>query len=59
MDALAPEEAARVHINGQDAGGLIGRPLRLEVTPHVKPGVNTIRVEPFAPSGVRLTTYAR
>ncbi len=54
MEGLAPEEAARVAINGQYAGGVIGRPLRLEVTRHLKPGVNRFRIEPFAPKAARL-----
>lgn len=54
MDNLSPEEAARITINGKDAGGFIGKPLRLEVTPHLKPGTNKIRIEPFAPKSVRL-----
>ena len=54
MDALAPEEAARVTVNGKDAGGFIGRPLRLDVTRLLHPGTNTIRIEPFAPKSARL-----
>jgi len=59
MDALAPEEAARVTVNGQDAGGFIGRPLRLEVTRQVKSGSNTMRIVPFAPQGVRVTFWPK
>jgi hypothetical protein len=59
MESIAPEEAARVTINGAYAGGFIGRPLRLDVTKHVKQGRNTIRIEPFAPSGARLVCYER
>jgi hypothetical protein len=51
---LAPEEAARVTVNGLDAGGFIGRPLRLDVTSHLKLGRNQVRLEPFAPKSVRL-----
>jgi hypothetical protein len=54
LDTLKPEEAARITINGQDAGGFIGKPLHLEVTRHLKHGENTIRIEPFAPGAVRL-----
>jgi hypothetical protein len=54
MDGIKPEEAARITINGQDAGGVIGKPLRIEVSRHLKPGTNTIRIEPFAPGSVRL-----
>jgi hypothetical protein len=54
MDGIKPEAAARITINGRDAGGVIGKPLRLEVSRHLKPGTNTIRIEPFAPEAVRL-----
>ena len=59
MDEIAPEEAARVTVNGQYAGGFIGKPLRLDVTRYVKSGTNTIVVEPFAPKNVRLTFYSK
>jgi hypothetical protein len=59
MDALAPEEAARVTVNGAYAGGIIGKPLRLEVTALLKHGANTIRIEPFAPKTAHLAIYAR
>ncbi len=59
MDGLVPEEAARVTVNGRFAGGFIGRPLRLDVTAHVKPGRNEVRIEPFAPRVARLAVYAR
>jgi hypothetical protein len=49
MEGLAPEAAARVTINGQDAGGFIGLPFRLPVARHLKPGMNQVRIEPFAP----------
>lgn len=51
---MAPEQAARVTVNGQYAGGFIGKPFRLDVTRHLKPGANAIRIEPFAPKSVRL-----
>ena len=54
MDDLSPEAAARVTVNGQDAGGFIGRPLRLDVTRLIKHGSNTILIEPFAPHSARL-----
>jgi len=59
MDDVAPEAAARVTINGQDAGGCIGAPMRVEVTAHLKPGANTIRIEPFPPKAARLVVYDR
>jgi hypothetical protein len=55
MEGLKPEAAARVSVNGHDAGGVIGLPLRLPVGQHLKPGKNTIKIEPFAPESVRLT----
>jgi hypothetical protein len=57
MESLAPEEAARVTVNGQDAGGFIGRPLRLDVTRWIRTGANTLRIEPFAPKAARLSVY--
>ena len=59
MDELAPEEAARVTVNGAYAGGLIAKPLRLDVTKHVKPGANTVEIVPFAPRSARLVIYPR
>ncbi len=58
-DALAPEEAARVTVNGAPAGGFIGRPFRLDITAHLKPGANSVRIEPFAPKSARLVVYPR
>jgi len=57
MDELLPEAAARVTVNGHDAGGFIGKPLRIEVTAHLKSGSNTIRIEPFTPKTARLVVY--
>jgi hypothetical protein len=54
MEGLAPEEAARVTINGHNAGGFIGKPFRLEVAGFLKQGENSVRIEPFAPQSVRL-----
>jgi hypothetical protein len=59
MDELLPEAAARVTVNGQDAGGCIGKPLRLDITAHLKPGANTIRIEPFAPTTAHLVLYQK
>jgi hypothetical protein len=58
MNGVSPEEAARVTINGKDAGGLIGKPLRLEITSHLSHGGNQIRIEPFAPETIRLLVIA-
>jgi hypothetical protein len=54
MEGLGPEAAARVTINGKDAGGFIGLPLRLPIAEHLKTGVNTVRIEPFAPASAQL-----
>jgi hypothetical protein len=59
MDSLAPEEAARVTVNGAYAGGFIGKPFRLDVTALLKSGENTIRIEPFAPKTAHLAVFAR
>ena len=57
--AIGPEEAARITVNGAYAGGFIGKPLRLDITRHVRPGNNEIRIEPFAPESARATIYPR
>jgi len=59
MDELGPEAVARVTVNGEDAGGFISGPLRLDVTCHIRQGRNTIRIEPFAPTSARLSIYER
>lgn len=59
MDELKPEAAARVEVNGHDAGGFISGPLRVDVTGFVTPGQNTILIEPFAPASARLAIYER
>ena len=57
MDDLTPEAAASITVNGQFAGGFIGKPFRLDVTRLLKPGSNAFRVEPFAPKSARLVIY--
>jgi hypothetical protein len=57
MDAGVPEDAAAVRINGAHAGGWIGKPYRLDVTRFLKPGRNTLRIEPFPVSGVTLEIH--
>jgi hypothetical protein len=57
MADVQPETAARVTVNDQDAGGFIGAPMRIDIAPYLKSGVNTIRIEPFAPRRVQLVTY--
>jgi alpha-L-rhamnosidase len=54
MNGLSPEEAARITINGKDAGGFIGKPLHFDAAHHLTNGENHIRIEPFAPDSVRL-----
>ncbi|MCX6877068.1 MAG: glycosyl hydrolase [Verrucomicrobia bacterium] len=57
VDELTPEAAASVNVNGAFAGGFIGKPLRLDVTRLLKPGPNTILLEPFTPKSARLVVY--
>lgn len=57
MEGLAPEEAAQVTVNGRNAGGVIGKPLQVDVARYLKPGSNTIRIVPFTPKQVRLAVY--
>jgi hypothetical protein len=54
MGDVAPEAAARIAISGQDAGGFMGRPCRLEVTRFLRVRTDLIRIEPFAPLSARL-----
>jgi len=56
MDDL-PRGAAAVTVNGQNAGGVIGGPVRLDVTRLVKAGANEITIAPLAPKTVRLVFY--
>jgi len=56
MDAL-PDHAASVIVNGKRAGGVIGKPLRLDITRHVKLGENTVQIGPLAPKAARLVFY--
>jgi alpha-L-rhamnosidase len=59
LGALAPETAARVAVNGNDAGGFVSKPARLDVSRFLKPGANTLHIEPFAPESARLVVYPR
>lgn len=55
MDDLPPPElAAAVKVNGKPAGGVIGRPFRVEVTGRLKPGENVVEIQPVAPKEARL-----
>jgi len=59
MDELpALEEAAAVTVNGRRAGGVIGRPFRVNVGEHLKAGENVIEIVPVAPKRARLVFYA-
>ncbi|MBI5385436.1 MAG: hypothetical protein HZA90_12225 [Verrucomicrobia bacterium] len=59
LDDLSPETAARVTVNDAYAGGYLAKPLRLDITGKLKPGLNTFRIEPFAPKSARLIWHAR
>ena len=52
MDGL-PDDSATVHLNGGCAGGVIGRPSRLDVTRWLKAGENTVVIEPLAPKSAQ------
>ncbi|UCG15984.1 MAG: hypothetical protein JSV19_11890 [Phycisphaerales bacterium] len=58
-DDIQPEAAARVTVNNRDAGGFIGRPLRLNVSTHLKPGDNAIVISPFAPKTAQVVLYSK
>jgi hypothetical protein len=57
LDGLAPEAAASITVNGSYAGGVIGKPFRLDVTKHLKSGDNAFGIAPFAPKSARLAIY--
>jgi len=54
MEDLGDEQAARVRINGQEVGGFIGLPCRLEVGKSLKAGDNELEILPFPPGRVML-----
>jgi hypothetical protein len=56
MDDL-PDDSAAVTVNDVKAGGVIGRPTRLEITRHLRPGENTIVIEPRAPKAAKVVFY--
>ncbi|UCG46849.1 MAG: hypothetical protein JSU94_15285 [Phycisphaerales bacterium] len=59
-DELTGDQAdaeAHVTVNGRYAGGFIGRPLRLNVTKHLKMGSNSIVIRPFRPKDARIVIY--
>ena len=53
----AAEDAAAARVNGEYAGGFIGKPYRVEITRQLKSGRNTVRIEPFPVSQVRVELY--
>ncbi len=57
LDELTPEEAACITVNDTHAGGFIGKPFRLDITNHLKPGPNSIAITPFAPKSAKLVVY--
>lgn len=57
MDGLKPEAAARITVNGTDIGGFISPPFRKDISEHAKPGLNTIRIEPFSPETIQVAVY--
>lgn len=59
LEGVQPEPAARVWVNDHDAGGFIGKPLRLDISTWLKPGRNSVRIEPFAPASARVVFYSR
>ena len=59
MGDIPHEAAAAVKINGEYAGGFIGKPYRLNLSKWVKSGANTLEIEPFASGKVRITAYPR
>ena len=54
IEGPTTEAAARVMVNGTEAGGFIGRPFRIDVTRHLKAGENRLQVRPFAPASLRV-----
>lgn len=59
MDRLEPEAAASVTVNGNYAGGLIGKPFQLDITEQARAGANAIHIEPFSPTTARIIVAPR
>ena len=58
MDDL-PDDAAAVKVNGQPAGGVIGRPTRLDITRTRQGGrKHAYLIEPLAPKSARIVVYS-
>lgn len=56
MDGL-PDDSASVTVNGVFAGGVIGRPLRLDISRRVEAGENHVVIEPLAPKSAKIVFY--
>ena len=56
MDGL-PDDSAAIRVNGVFAGGVIGRPLRLDITHWLRAGENTLVIEPLAPKSAHIILY--
>jgi hypothetical protein len=56
MDGL-PDDSAAVKVNDAAAGGVIGKPSRLDITSRVKAGENTFEIDPLAPKAARIVFY--
>jgi hypothetical protein len=57
MDGL-PDDSAAVTVNGTKAGGVIGKPTRLDITRQLKAGENTVEIAPLAPQTAKLAFTA-
>ncbi len=52
-----PDTSAAVTVNGQPAGGVIGRPCRVNIGTLLKSGENRIEIAPLPPAAARLVFY--
>ncbi len=57
MDEISIEPAAAIRLNGQAAGGCIGKPYRVNITAQANAGANQIEILPFAPKSARIVAY--
>lgn len=57
MKEIPTEPAAALRVNGQPAGGCIGKPYRVNITAQAKAGENRVEILPFAPKEVRVVAY--
>jgi len=58
MDGLT-ESSASVRVNGTHAGGIIGRPFRVNIGQRLRAGVNQIEIEPCAPRTAHIALYEK